>query len=724
MIDTLNADVSTFQRSNVSTPTISDHAAPRFDPAATAFGAGVESADRLVPEETSGQVTLGARASGPIESLVPATPANHVRPLRDVSPDYNEAQSRLLKLRARQALLDQGHSTKFAARELGEAHVTLWRWAQRVAGLDLEDPKNLPDILDKLCDRTSACGRSGDYEPLLLIPAVGQKLREIHAATLGASAASMTNDRRTGNYSATLKAFTLEPECPEPLKPKLLAGKFPVCLTRFLAQVTPEIEARLRGTKHFALHGPSGRREKCIGLPDGSRAYLPAGWVIELDDMSVNQPFWVEGPDGPILSRQGLYVRCLKGGWRAVELISRPRESYTSADILRFLRRFCSLYGKPRKVRIERSVWAARNIAGFRLQGGDWVQEEVVRDAMGKEQRSDLENGLRAIGVEIEYCHSARGKSDLEGAFHPFQTNLAIFTRDFINVGRHAGEFEHAARKMRQVRAGSHHPKDLGFPHQSELLARIQKTFDFLNSLPRKGGTFDEVWTRDTAKWPLAALTTGDLAAFLPLLRERAINGGAVYPVVNGKTFCFRAPEAFMSLGDGYRVYVRFDDTEPSLGAAIYNREGNNSSNHQGHALGKFIAWAAHDVPGCTTYADTVPDDLPRYSVEELHGPGAVANQAAGLKQQRQAVNGFVRAAFSGGKPGQPAARTIEARTAAGVAKLATGTPLIEPALPAQSPEPRAQSLIRPSTPEEFSKASDRRRRQGAAARALLEASA
>jgi hypothetical protein len=659
----------------------------------------------------------------PIE--IPNTAASpaivSARPLRDISPDYREAQDRLLKLRAFKAMQASGCNGLDAAKELRTSRASLCRWEQKTAGLDLEDPKHLHDILERLCDRTNNCGRSSDWEPLILIPAVQQKLRQLHAATIGASSAAMTNDRRTGNYSATLKRFTFEPECPEPLKPKLLAGKFPVCLTRFLGQVTPEIEARLRGSKHFALNGPSGQRLKYIGLPDGSASYLPAGWVIELDDMSVNQPFWVEGPDGPILSRQGLYARCLKGGWRAVELIARPRESYTSADILRFLRRFCQLYGKPRKVRIERSVWAARNIAGFRLEGGDWKEEDVVRDAMGKEVKSELELGLKAIGIEVEYCHSARGKSDLEGAFKQLQEWIAMETPGFPNIGRHAGEFEHAAKKMRQVRAGSHHPKDLGFPHQSELLTAIQAVFDKLNVIPGTSGkpSADDIWSDDTALCPLTALTTADLAAFFPTKRERAIQGGAVYPVVDGKQFCFRAPEEFARLGDGYRLAIRFDETEPSLGAAIYNLEGNNSSNHQGYAIGKLICFAAQDTPGFTTYADTVPANLPRYAYEEIHGPGAVPNKGAGLKQQRQHVNGFVRSGFSGGKPGQAAARTIEARTAAGVAKLATGTQLVEPALPAA---PRTASPFAPSTPEEFSKGNQRRRSQAAAARALLEA--
>jgi hypothetical protein len=645
--------------------------------------------------------------------------------------NYAEADRRLMQLRAFAALLGQGLNPKAAAEQLGVPRVTLWRWQKRVADHDLDDATQYPAIRSKLVDQTHNSGRTGAWESLLLIPGVKEKLREIHVATMAARNDSATNDRRTGNMAATLKMFTLEPECPETLKPKLLAGKFPVCLTRFLGKLTPEIEALIRGPKHFQLNGFSGKRDKTIGLPDGSRAYLPAGWVIELDDMSVNQPFWcqtesglnaADAAAGAILSRQGLYARCLKGGWRAVELIARPRESYTSADILRFLRRFCQIYGKPRKVRIERSVWAAHNIAGFKLQGDLWTEDHYERPAMAAEERQNLTDGLTAIGVEVEYCYSARGKADLEGSFHPLQTYLAGFTRDFLNIGRHAGEFELAAKQLRRVRAGSHHPRDLGFPHQNELLERIQKTFDFVNSLPRKDGTFDEIWTRDTQKWQLTPLSAHDLAAFLPTLRSGTIRGGFVTVTVAARDFDFRALN-FAQLGDGYKVYVKLDETEPSLGAAIYNREGLNSSNHDGLKDGDFMGFAEFDVPASTTYAANVPDDLPRYSVEQLYGAGAQADGGALMKQQQKAARIFVRSAFTGRPPGQPAIKAVEARNSSGVNKVQIGGtptagPLPEPRMPAAA-APQRPNIFAAPTADEVAKRRARLSRQAQLANAL-----
>lgn len=662
--------------------------------------------------------------------------------------DYTEANRRLLLLKAFRAMTapaDEDHpdrvplSPKAAAKEIGVPRVTLWRWDRRVTKHDLDDKKQLPTILDALCDRTSNSGRSGQWEPLLLIAGVCTKLRELHASTLAASCAPMTNDRRTGSMAATLKLFTLEPECPEALKPKLLAGKFPVCLTRFLGRVTPEIEARIRGPKHFQLHGFYGKRDKTIGLPDGSRAYLPAGWVIELDDMSVNQPFWVESPgtndegQNVILSRQGLYARCLKGGWRAVELIARPRESYTSADILRFLRRFCQLYGKPRKIRIEQAVWAARNIAGFRLQGEEWKEDNFVRPAMADDDRQNLKDGLSAIGIEVEYCYSARGKSDLEGAFHPLQRYLAGFTRDFQNIGRHAGEFELAAKQLRRVRAGSHHPRDLGFPHQSELLERIQKTFDFVNSLPPTrprtgtvlepaggdacGTSFDEVWRRDTEKWPLTVMSVHDLAAFFPTLRQAKIRGGFVTVTVDGREFDFRCLD-FARLGDGYKVYVKFDETEPSLGAAIYNREGLNSTNPDALKDGDFVGFADFDVPASTTYAATVPSDLPRQTVEELYGAGAENNWGDGIRAQKKWAGQWVRSAFSGRLPGQPAIKTVETRSAAGAGQVTVTKVSTHTGGGQAVPAPR--NLFAPPTEEQVAKRRARLSRQAQLANQLV----
>ena len=612
----------------------------------------------MVPEETSGRRVVGAVEASPAHetgALSPTAPTAAAAPsmaCTDAALEVEQRRRRIWDTWQGLKATNPHITRKEVALLIGCGEVTLWRLEHDVQ----ERGEHAFEA------KLEQCGRKSDWEALLDIEAVRQKLRDIYTATLGASCTASTLDRRTGNIAAALKAFSAEPECPAALAPKLLRGNFPACLRRFMARITPEVESLIRGEKHFQLSGFTGRREKAIGLPDGRRAYLPAGWVMELDDMSVNQPFWVEGPTGPVLSRQGLYARCLKGGWRGVELVATVRESYTAAIILRFIRRLCELHGKPRKIRIEKSVWAANAIAGFKLVDDTWQEEVIERPAMGEEDRENLCLGLAALGIEVEFCVSARGKSDLEGAFNPLQTYLAINTRDFPNIGRHAGEFEHAAKQLRRVRAGSHHPRDLGFPHQTQLLERILKTFDFINAMPRgTEGSFDQVWLHDTTKWPLAQLAPRDYAAFLPVLRQREITGGAVYPQADGREFAFRALE-FAELGDGYRVYVRFDPSEPSLGAAIYNREPRNDRNYMNYAEGQLIGMAQFEVPGCTTYAESVPADLPTYSVEDRFGQGAKCDEGELLGHQRGSVRKFVRTAFGGSKPGQPHVKAVEQR--------------------------------------------------------------
>ncbi len=670
-----------------------------------------------------------------VEPALASAPAR----LGQTRKDYSEASRRLMLVRAFRAMLATGLSPRAAARQVGAGRASIWRWERVVNGHDLDNPLELQSVLEKLVApladplKAGARGQRSKWEPLLLIEAVQQELRSLHAATLRASSDGATRDRRTGNYTATMRLFTTSVHCPEGLKPLLLEGKFPDCFKRFLAQVTPEIEALIRGPKHSQLNGFAGSRDKTIGLPDGRRAYMPSGWEIQLDDMSVNQPFWVEGSDGkPILSRQGLYARCKKGRWLGVELIARPRESYRAADILRFVRRLCQLYGKPSVLRIEQSVWAARSIAGFSFEPthgpsgeGNWKEDITQRPAMVAEEKQNLADGLEAIGIRVEYCHSARGKADLEGAFDPLQTYLAGFTRDFPNIGRHAGEFEHAAKQLRRVRAESHHPRDLGFPHQNELLVRIQQTFDFINSLPRARAigdpegpgktTADEIWQRDTARWPLTPLAGSDLATFLPTLRQCRIVGGAVYPKCDGVRFPFRALE-FADLGDSFKTFVRFDETEPSLGAAIYSRELRSGANHQQHAHGDFICYARFDVPAPGDYAGSVPAGVPTFTTEQLYGAGAEADGGALLKQQQKSARMFVRSAFSGRLPGQGAARAVEVRDGRSVGKVQIGgspaadrmesasVALPEPKLPAR-PLPLRNVGV---TEEDFDRQSER----------------
>ncbi len=86
-----------------------------------------------------------------------------------------------------------------------------------------------------------------------------------------------------------------------------------------------------------------------------------------------------------------------------------------------------------------------------------------------------------------------------------------------------------------------------------------------------------------------------------------------------------------------------------------------------------------------------------------MHGPGAVADKGAALKQQRRSVRGWVKTAFGGQLPGQPRVVAATARDGrGGVAEASTsqgGTPAAatpQQAAPAPRRRPQATEWVDP----------------------------
>lgn len=557
---------------------------------------------------------------------------------------------------------------------------------------------------EEFLDGRRRSGRRSPWADLVEDEAVVLKLRRLHAATLGASSEGATRDRRTGAVATAAKLFAREPECPRLLAPKLLRGEVPRPIWEVLGQLTPEGEALIRGGKHFTLGGPAGHRDrtvKTIGLPDGTRARMPGNWTVVWDDMSVNQPYWVEGPDGePVLCRQSLVSRDLATGrWQTAELVARVRDAYTAADILRSVRRYCEIYGVPAELHLEQSVWASRSIKGYRVTpAGGWVEDETRRPEMDAAERSALAKGLEAIGMRVSYQTSAKGKATIEGGFNVFQRYLAGMTMDLPNIGRHAGEFEKSAREMRRAKTGVIHPQDARFPHANVLLGRIAQCFDFLNSLVPEGqeSSADARYAADREIYPARLLTPMDRAAFLPDCTELTVRGCALWPTSGGRTFCFRS--SFLArLGDGYRVAIRWDATEPSLGAAVYNLEQENLRNWQGAGVGELVGMADYEVPAPTTYAAEVPAQFERWTVREMHG--ADSDHGHTIKQQKRAIRGWVKTAFTGGLPGRPRVVTATSRDGRGQVAEATQASGATPAAPAPRTRATAQTPTTPAAP-------------------------
>jgi len=506
------------------------------------------------------------------------------------------------------------------------------------------------------------------------------KLMDLYLATVGAGSANMV-DRRSARMATALRCFASEPECPPRLAERLRRGSFPMSLQRFLRTITPELENRFRGAKHYQLHGVVSRRDRTIRFPDGKRAEAPAGFRFVFDDMSSNQPFWAQVGGELMISRQGLYAidsRSMR--WLGKMLVARPREAYRSEDILRFCRELFAVTGKPDELVFECGVWRARKIRGWSLAG----EVEAVRPAMDESGKNDLAEGLAAIGVRLVFATSARGKV-IEGAFNHLQAVLAIKARDFVNVGRHAGEFDAGSKRLRQVRAESHTPAMLGFAPMAELSERIDQAFAQINGDKNSRGEVpDEIWARDVAGRPLKQLEADDQAVFLPDRRDRVIHGGRVTLTIDGRQHDYRCPW-MVEVGSGFRVVVRFDASEPTRGIALYNRE-EGAANVRGWKLGQFLGFAPWECPAPMSDVRLEVRGVQPRELEEFYGPGAIDRGDTHRKEQNRRVATMFSALP---RPGQPAVKRAEVRDAGSVVSVEQNTRTGTSESPAEVPPAR-----------------------------------
>lgn len=615
-----------------------------------------------------------SQEAGALHGAAPC-PSPAAVPLTDwqieVGAQRKDMMLRLEALQAAYAARGEVLSLRRAASLLGTSIATLSRMRRRWNG----------EFASAVPERRK--GRPARWEDIAEIPEVRARLHELYLLSCGASSDYMTKGRRTGSAAATLKIFSRDPLCarwPE-LGQELAAGRQPLALVRVIRQMNDLHEQRLRGTKHSSLHASLISRRSLIELlQDGSTQQIALGdwWVF--DDMSDNLPHWWTGPGNePLLGRQGLYCYDLVRRWMAVEKVGTVRDSYTAAIILRFIRRLMEAFGKPRRgVVFERSVWQARTITGVRIsRDGQLVEEAVERPALADDDKAALQDGLRGLGILVHYTFTPRGK-EIEGAFNHLQRLKPMVAsqwaarrraagtevRQPVNIGRHAGEFESAAKQLRRVRAGSHHPADLGFLHIEDSLEIDLETFEVING--------------EAVQYPqLAPLTEADRAVFLPEKRQLQIRDGRVTATVDGQPLDFSAPELFAALGTGYRLVVAFDPSEPTLGAALYNAE-TSTSNHQGWRVGEYIG-----------HAEFLPT-IARFDWRERDERGADAPPEA-----RRRYAGAIRTAF--GAVGLGRVRSSEARDGRGaVARVDGAAPARrEPA--AVEPPFRRNPLAAPS---------------------------
>ena len=296
-----------------------------------------------------------------------------------------------------------------------QATYNRWRGAYKEGGLDA------------LVPQTHKRGRRPTFDAFP--PEAQQKLVQLYL--------------RTDSQALALQLFRDDPLCPEPLRDwidaQAAAGtprhKLPPSLRQAM-NVTPQVKDKFRGPRRFELNGITTHRSMDEQLESGElRAIQPGDWW-EMDDMSVNLPFWFESPFGTDrlaerhgvgLGRQSLCAMDIASGkWLGFELIGRPRDAYRAEDILRFLRRLFTEYGTPRRgLRLERGIWQSKRLTGYAVTDGGAAEEEVQRPGMDEPERERIVGGIEALGIRVQYVHSPKAKGFIESGFNFLQAVMS-----------------------------------------------------------------------------------------------------------------------------------------------------------------------------------------------------------------------------------------------------------------------------------------------------------
>lgn len=345
---------------------------------------------------------------------------------------------------------------------------------------------------------------------------------------------------------------------------------YPKALRR-AARVTPEECDLARGPKRFNLNVSTQLRDNYWIDSAGDEHPFTGGDLFECDDMSLNQPYWYEWPYGGDelskmfgcrLGRQMLAcIDTATARWVGFDLIGRVRDAYRAEDIVRFLGSICQLNGIPRHgFRLERGIWKSKAVRGVTKINDDKEKEVIASIA-------DV--------VPLHYVHSPKAKGVIEGSFDMLQTILAL---SGITIGRKRGEYEKATALMLKCAEGRLHPADAGFPHISEIAARVSEAMEKFNLRSKHGriiqGVPMENYARDIEANPLAALPADQLHLFLPYREIRPIKERFIHCKVPHykHTFSFSA-EGLARLGRGYRLLVCFDPANPHAGAHVFDAE-------------------------------------------------------------------------------------------------------------------------------------------------------
>lgn len=417
--------------------------------------------------------------------------------------------------------------------------------------------------------------------------------------------------------------------------------------------VTKEEVDQFRGKKAWQQSEMITRRGMFETLEDGTSREILPGDTWELDDYSTNQPYYYHQPEtGKITTcRQVLAAKDLaSASWLGFDHIGRERDAYRGEDILRYIERLVRSHGLPRKLRLERGSWDSSYIHGIEVEGMEkpW-------------------GGLDDL-MEIKHVFKSKGKAIIEGGFNGLQRWLG---HTGIDIGRKRGEFEKAAKRLRQSRNVKTDAKALGFLSQEKSSMLHAEAAKVLNSRQMKRAHLNErVAPEDLIArhgWNTRELHEDDAWYFMPCKKLRIVSGGHVEVKPDGGW----APLAFtvngiidgLHLENGHKVLIACDPLRPELGARICNAD-QSSKNREHFGMGEVLFEAApcHGLAPQFNAAKTLSPHLiarKKASAAARTTYRAIISTAQGKasKAESTAMNGKGQAITSGDiERGEPAA--------------------------------------------------------------------
>jgi hypothetical protein len=474
------------------------------------------------------------------------------------------------------ALLAQGWKQSHIARQLGITQPTLCRWL--AAGEDAELVGTRCAASDASPARATDHKLTNDEQAALKFGLIAKRSRRLAAEHL------IAHESCTDATYARLAAVL------DNAADQNADAIWPAWYRRACV-LTEEEKLGFRGAKALMKVEPARPRGRFFieVKEDGvevQHALFP-GALWESDDESENTPSVSVDPEtgAARVNRQTLKTIDVDSLYfLGLTSITRDKDAYTLEDQADHVLELVDAHGMPLRWRIERGPWDNNFWWGVPMPKDWWQTEDCPKYRFG---------GISADAggpIKVMQAFKSRQKAAIEGSFNHEQ-NLNAFSS--LDIGRFRGEFEDAARKLREAHAGRAKGVN-AFPDQvtrADMSAEILRRFNAEAKRRRAHGGSRivpaELWQSAQTR-PLAA---ADRWRFLPVKKALTVRNAHISCKLEqhkGREFWFTA-EGFQPQWDwqpylphGWRVFAVFHPHRLDLGCQIFNGVHPDSTKNPG----------------------------------------------------------------------------------------------------------------------------------------------